>query len=58
MPETMGFNVEIKYPSRSLEKSLNVRERNEMIDRILQVTFDHAKKRPVFFSVSRTVGVF
>lgn len=51
LPESLGFNIEIKYPPRSSEKSLNVRERNEMLDRILKVTFDYAKKRPLFFSV-------
>lgn len=51
MPETMGFNIEIKYPPRELEKGLNFRERNEFVDKILQVTFDYAKKRPIFFSV-------
>eukprot|EP01127_Copromyxa_protea_P001550 TRINITY_DN11523_c0_g1_i1.p1 TRINITY_DN11523_c0_g1~~TRINITY_DN11523_c0_g1_i1.p1 ORF type:complete len:588 (+),score=120.92 TRINITY_DN11523_c0_g1_i1:32-1795(+) len=50
LPETLGFNIEIKYPDRNLSKGLNVVERNEMVDTILQVTFDCAKKRPIFFS--------
>lgn len=51
LPESMGFNIEIKYPPRTSQKNLNVRERNEMLDKILKVTFDYAKKRPLFFSV-------
>ncbi|KAL6074686.1 glycerophosphocholine phosphodiesterase [Balamuthia mandrillaris] len=51
IPEHVGFDVEIKYPStRALEKEYDYPDRNHVVDAILKVIFEHGGKRPVFIS--------
>lgn len=48
----LGFNVEIKYPDGHLtQKRLRTYgERNAFLDQVLQVTFEYAGDRPLYFS--------
>ncbi|EGG20050.1 hypothetical protein DFA_07167 [Cavenderia fasciculata] len=52
VPASTGFNIEIKYPSVEVEDMLRLNNvnRNEYVDAILNVVFDHAGSRPVIFS--------
>lgn len=51
IPAEVGFDVEIKYPLEVQEETdYNFPERNEVIDATLQVCFDHAGSRRIFFS--------
>lgn len=47
LPDSLGFNVEIKYPAAEdiKEEGLVVAERNEYVDTILNVVFDCAGDR-------------
>jgi glycerophosphodiester phosphodiesterase len=50
LPIDVGFNIEVKYAYKSIEKSTNYLERNAYCDRILQVVFDNAGSRPLLLS--------
>jgi glycerophosphoryl diester phosphodiesterase len=49
-PEGMGFNVEIKYPDRLESQICFARERNKLVDSVLDVIFENAGTRPIFIS--------
>eukprot|EP01128_Nolandella_sp_AFSM9_P003404 TRINITY_DN1464_c0_g1_i1.p1 TRINITY_DN1464_c0_g1~~TRINITY_DN1464_c0_g1_i1.p1 ORF type:complete len:751 (-),score=144.78 TRINITY_DN1464_c0_g1_i1:18-2270(-) len=46
----VGFNIELKYPYKDIVKRTNYLERNAYVDTVLQVVFDNAFNRPIFFS--------
>jgi len=51
LPEDLGFNVEIKYPDRpELLNTCFSRERNEFVDSVLKVIFDHGRSREIYIS--------
>ncbi|ELP88350.1 hypothetical protein EIN_227730 [Entamoeba invadens IP1] len=51
IPDHVGFDIEIKYINCDLEgKMLGYMERNEYINRILEVVFKYGKNRKMFFS--------
>lgn len=54
VPPSVGFNIEIKYPSPYERETLQLFhpiDMNHFIDRILQVVFDYAhQNRPIIFS--------
>ncbi|KAL7717378.1 GP-PDE domain-containing protein [Entamoeba marina] len=51
VPEHIGFDIEIKYPTTTEEtKKLGFMERNEYLNRILEVVFQFVGKRKIFFS--------
>jgi glycerophosphoryl diester phosphodiesterase len=60
IPPQTGFNIEIKYPGPSTISTLGMRpfERNEFVDTILRVVFEHAKERPIIFSSFDTGNVY
>jgi len=47
LPSGIAFDVEIKYPKYPVVPE---HERNELVNTILQVTFDHVVERSLFFS--------
>eukprot|EP01116_Phalansterium_solitarium_P023688 TRINITY_DN8426_c0_g1_i2.p1 TRINITY_DN8426_c0_g1~~TRINITY_DN8426_c0_g1_i2.p1 ORF type:complete len:210 (+),score=58.43 TRINITY_DN8426_c0_g1_i2:325-954(+) len=53
VPQEIGFNIEIKYPEDHVRdlQGLQVIERNQFVDAILNVVFDKAEPhRPIMFS--------
>jgi len=50
LPVDVGFNIELKYPYKGIEKMSNYLERNDYCDKILSIVFDNAKSRPILFS--------
>lgn len=53
VPEEIGFNVEVKYPSESEKEAFGVQytlELNEFCDAILKIVFHAARERPIIFS--------
>jgi len=50
IPIEVGFNVEIKYPTKTIHAKANPLERNLFADKVLQVIFDHAGSRSLYFS--------
>lgn len=52
MPINCGFNIEVKYPNtqEAEEEAPNVVDINVFCDRILDVVFDHAGARNIYFS--------
>jgi glycerophosphodiester phosphodiesterase len=50
VPIDVGFNVEIKYPDVLDFKECHAKERNQMVDLILNVIFENAGPRPLYIS--------
>jgi glycerophosphoryl diester phosphodiesterase len=50
IPVDVGFNVEIKYPDVLGFKECHAKERNQMVDLILNVIFENAGPRPLYIS--------
>ncbi|KAJ3145128.1 Glycerophosphocholine phosphodiesterase [Geranomyces variabilis] len=52
VPTKIGFNIEVKYPNleEAEQDDLHNAEINVFCDRVLEVVFDHAKERNIYFS--------
>jgi glycerophosphodiester phosphodiesterase len=54
IPQTAGFNIEMKYPmlheSEEEEMDQYAVELNSFVDTVLQVVYDHSNKRRIIFS--------
>ncbi|KAI9226781.1 MAG: Glycerophosphoryl diester phosphodiesterase family-domain-containing protein [Piptocephalis tieghemiana] len=52
VPETTGFNIEVKYPMPDEAEAAELRPRNMggFVDKILQVVYDQAGERNILFS--------
>jgi len=52
LPRWLGFNVEVKYPTEELRKTMpfHMYKRNAFVDAILKVVFQEARGRKVIFS--------
>jgi len=50
IPPGVGFNVELKYPSKKNEQKAIIQERNLMVDLVLEVIFNSVGDRNLYFS--------
>ncbi|KAI8904579.1 Glycerophosphoryl diester phosphodiesterase family-domain-containing protein [Powellomyces hirtus] len=52
VPTKIGFNIEVKYPNleEAEQDDLHNAEINVFCDRVLEVVFDHARDRNIYFS--------